>query len=159
MSTSSRLAMKTLLVALWLLTCITASAAPNLKLPSFPASILEAQFPVFKGDSKSLADLRHYRQQLEFFREQSLEGYNRALKKHLLELKRFDSELEKARAAGRITSEEYDALHQSVVSELEKSAPSGDYMELYGTYLAKYKKERDWVVPEISALERERVKF
>lgn len=151
--------MKALLVALWLLATSPTSPTPNLEPPSFPASILEAQFPEFKGDTKSLADLRRYRQQLEFFREQSLEGYNRALKKHLVNLKRFDGELERAHALGRVTTDEYDSLHQRIVTELEKSAQSGDYMEIYRTYLAKYKSERNWLLPEISAIERERVKF
>jgi hypothetical protein len=151
--------MKFLLIILCLFVYIEAMAATSLKPPSFPASILEEQFPVFKSDSKSLADLRHHRQQLEFFREQSLEGYNRALKTHLNELKRFDINLEKTHIARRISTKEYESLHQSLVSELEKSAPTGEYMQLYNSYLVKYKKERDWVLPEIDTLEKERVKF
>ena len=151
--------MKHLLAVFCLFVSFMGMAAPAPKPPSFPASILEAQFPVFKGDAKVLADLRRHRQQLEYFREQSLEGYNRALKKHLVELKRFDKDIETSRAAGRVTADEYDTLHQHVVSELEKSAPSGDYIEIYVSYLEKYKKERDWVLPEISTLEKERVKF
>ena len=151
--------MKALFVVLWLLTASPILASSNLEPPSFPASILATQFPEFKGDMKSLGDLRRYRQQLEFFREQLLEGYNRALKKHLVNLKRFDSELERAHASGHVTTDEYDSLHQRIVSELEKSARSGDYMEFYRTYLAKYKSERDWLLPVISAIERERIKF
>src|SRR5690554_5879603 len=106
--------MKALLVALWLLATSPAATAASLEPPSFAASILEAQFPEFSGDTESITDLRRYRQQLEFFRAQSLEGYNRALKKHLLNLKRFDDDLEKAHASGRVTTDEYDVLHQRI---------------------------------------------
>lgn len=154
-----RIVMRTFIAALTLTASFSASGQIKLQPPSFPASILEAQFPAFKGDSKPLSDLRRHRQQLEFFREQSLEGYNRALKKHLAEVRRFDGEVEKARASGRMTAEEYETLHRAIEIEFEKSGPSGDYLDIYSTYLEKYKNERDWVLPEISALERERVKF
>lgn len=151
--------MKSFIVAIWLLTATTPALAQNLKPPSFPASILEAQFPIFKGNADSLADLRRYRQELEFFRAQSLEGYNRALQKHLFQVKRFDAELEKSHATGQITTEEYNSLHQAIADELEKSAPSGEYMDLYRNYLAKYKSQRDWVLPEITTVEKSRLKF
>lgn len=151
--------MKRILLSLCFATSLAVASEGTLKLPSFSSSIIEAQFPVFKGDNKSLADLRRHRQQLEYFREQSLEGYNRALRKHVSDLSRFDKKLEIDRAAGRITSEQYEALHQAILSEIEKSGPSGEYIEVYLAHLAKYKKERDWLLPEIAALERERVKF
>lgn len=151
--------MKTIAAAILLFCELHTALGQTFLVPSFPAKILEAQFPLFKGDSSSVPDLRHYRQQLEYFRDQSLEGYNRALKKYLLTLKTFDKELEKQRQLGSLKPEEYAKRHQFVLDELEKSGPTGEYMEIYTDFLAKYKKERDWVIPEITSLDRAKVKF
>ena len=151
--------MKSIIIASLIFLVASVATAAEDKPPSFPATILDSQFPNFKGDTNSLCDLRRYRQQLEHFRQKSLEGYNRALQKFLLNLKKHDERLELNYANSLIGNEIYEKNHEYIVNEISKASGTGEYMQIYYDYAGKLKTEHDWLMPEITAREKDKIKF
>ncbi len=150
-------------VALWI--CWTALVAAvsaaqintTFELPSFAATILESQFPEPK--STDLSDLRRHRQDLEFFRESVLEGYNRGLKDYALKLDTASKQLEQNRRMGRIAKDAYGKSHVRIQEELTKLRPDGDYLMVYKLFLARYQRRANWVIQEITRKERQQLRF
>ncbi|TAK99020.1 MAG: hypothetical protein EPO07_11210 [Verrucomicrobia bacterium] len=129
----------------------------NFALPSFPAIILDNQFPEVKG--KELADVGKYLQTLEYFREFVLENYNKGVIKYVAKLKSADAELEARRRTGRVSNQEYDTYHSRLKEEFENSGLKGDYMQVYERNLARYRSEAKWAQNEKKRLERERLRL
>ena len=81
-----------------------ASASVANGLPSFGEAILKEQFPEYQESQTNVErGLRHYRVQLENFREEVLEGFNRAVIDFRSKLVESDEQLELDRNKGRIT--------------------------------------------------------
>jgi len=146
-------------LVVFLFSQLVAANAPN-GLPSFGEAILKEQFPEYQ-ESKTNVErgLRRYRVQLETFREEVLEGFNRAVLEYRRKLVESDQKLELDRKKGRITKEQYAVRHQYIKSELGKSKGSGEYMKAYFLYLGKYKAESKWVVQELAVEEKKKFKF
>jgi hypothetical protein len=152
--------MKQLAVAILLALTTTVSLAQGqFDFPSFGERILEAQFPKFDKSQVTLTSLRKYRIELEYFRDQILEGYNRAVKDYVAELGEFDTKLELARKKGEISTSEYERQHARVAEEYKNAGADGDLLKPYFTYLNKYKSEARFVINEIKNKEKELIKF
>lgn len=137
-----------------------AQAQQVASLPSFQQTDLAAEFPEYKeSGSNEERGLRRYRSQLEYFREEALEGYNKdiiAFRKQLVET---DRQLELDRKKGRVSEEEYKEQHKAIAQELGNSNGSGQYMRAYYTFMKKYKSESRWVIDELSRLEKRKFRF
>ena len=72
------------------LTASASFAQGGLEFPSLRARILEQQFPKFDKTNVTLTSLRKYRTELEYFRDEVLEGYNKAVKEYVAELGEYD---------------------------------------------------------------------
>jgi len=130
---------------------LSSYAAPNeLRLPSLPATTLKEQFP--KVPSVALTSLRLYRQDLEFFRKNVLEGYNQALIIHAGEVDEASKQLEKERAAGRINADDYNRMHQYLKVELARLGKNGDYLKAYLNYFSLYKDRMNWADSSIAEI-------
>lgn len=116
------------------------------------AAHLLGVFPEFKGRSTELADLRHYRQQLEGYREGTLEIFNQAIEAYSNALKEFSSKLEARLARGEIPQGEYDRLIDVHDQGLRRCMATGRFMQAYHTALGKYRAEVRWVVDEMLRL-------
>jgi len=134
-------------------------AAETTSMPSFGASILKEQFPVYRQQPNVVSGLRTYRAELEYFRQNSLEGYNRAIQQYREQLIEADKNLEIARGTGKIATEEYTKDHGYLVSEFEKSSEKGEYLAAYYQYFKRYAEESKWVEAEIVREERGKFKF
>ncbi|GEM_PF-2935454 len=128
-------------------------------LPSFGESISKEQFPEYRESENVERGLRRYRVQLEYFREEVLEGYNRAVLEYRKKLVEYDKKFEIDRKKGKIKEEEYNTKHLYLTNELRKSRGSGEYMNAYFTYLKKYKAEAKWIKSEIEREEKKRFVF
>ena len=96
-----------------------ASASVANGLPSFGEAILKEQFPEYQESQTNVErGLRHYRVQLENFREEVLEGFNRAVIDFRSKLVESDEQLELDRNKGRITTEQYVERHEYIKSEM-----------------------------------------
>lgn len=142
-----------------LLLIFSVNAYAETPLPSFGSAILNEQFPEYKELSDVERGLRKYRTQLEYFRQEILEGYNRAVLLHRQELVNADSQLELDHKRGRITSIAYAERHDYLLKEFAKSQGNGEYMTAYFTYLEKYKTEVKWVNAEIAVEEKKKFRF
>jgi hypothetical protein len=142
-----------------LLLTFSANANDEKALPSFGETILKEQFPEYKESSDVERGLRRYKVQLESFREEILEGYNRSVINYRQQLVDADSGLELDYKKGRINSEIYNGRHDYIKKELIKSSGSGEYLAAYFMYLNKYKTEIKWVNEEIAVEEKKKFKF
>ncbi|EGQ9250183.1 hypothetical protein [Vibrio parahaemolyticus] len=146
-------------IPLLILSCISFSSYPS-ELPSFGETILGEQFPEYVESSSNIErGLRRYRVQLEVFREDVLEGYNRGVQEYREKLVAADTKLELDRKKGRIPKDDYQKQHNYIKEELDRSKGSGQYMKAYFTYLRKYKSESKWVVKELGMEEKRKFKF
>jgi len=152
--------MNRIVAALVIALATTATMAQDeLKFPSLGERILETQFPKFDKNNVTLTSLRKYREELEYFRDEILEGYNRAIKEYVAALGEFDRKLELARRTGKISKEQYERMHARVADEYKNASGDGDLLRSYFTYLSKYKSEARFVINEIKNREKELIKF
>ncbi len=142
-----------------LLIISSAGAAVDAQLPSFGETILKEQFPEYKESEDVERGLRRYLAQLEYFRQEILEGYNRSILDFRQQLVDADSALELDRKKGRVDDSAYTGRHDYIAVELKRSQGSGDYMAAYYSYLKKYKVEIKWVNAEIAVEEKKKFKF
>lgn len=146
-------------VLLLILVATPGFAQGTLEFPSLGAKILEKQFPKFDKTNVTLTSLRRYRTELEYFRDEVLEGYNTAVREYVAELGQFDTQLERARKNGEVSEVDYKRMHQHLVDEYEKAGPKGELLKPYFTYLKKYQSEATFVIHEINNKEKELMKF
>jgi hypothetical protein len=152
--------MKYLMTALVLLLVATPGFAQGkLEFPSLGAKILEKQFPQFDKTNVTLTSLRKYRTELEYFRDEVLEGYNKAVSEYVAELGEFDKRLELARKNGAISESDYQRMHERVADEYNNAGANGDLLKPYFTYLKKYQSEATFVINEINNKEKELIRF
>jgi len=139
---------------------LNAFAQPSSDLPSpFGKSISQEQFPEYKELRNVERGLRRYRTELEYFRAEILERYNRAVLDYREKLVDSDKQVEIDRKKGMIADEEYKVRHFYIKDELRKSRGSGEYMKVYFTYLKKYRSEARWVRSEIEVEKKARFRF
>jgi hypothetical protein len=112
-------------------------------LPVKPdASALGSAFPKCET-MNSVSGIQRCRQDLELYRETTLEDYNSDLQQYIAELKQLDGRLELARAQGKISSGRYSELHEKIKTELSKSSEhDGRYVRTYLAYAHKYRDEQ-----------------
>lgn len=142
-----------------LFVCNFSSANTETTLPSFGETILKEQFPEYKESADVERGLRRYRVQLESFRDEVLEGYNRSVSEYRQQLIDSDGKLELDQKRGRITSEIYTERHDYLRKELTKSQGNGEHMVAYFNYLEKYQAEVKWVNAEIEVEVKKKLKF
>lgn len=123
----------------------------DIHLPSLPIITLDQQFP--RDPQISIPKLQLYKQDLEFFRRQTLEGFNRALIIDAAEVDEASKRLETDNANGKVSQQDYQRIHGYLVVELMKLRRSGDYMATYYDYLNKYKSRMNWADDQIKAIE------
>ena len=128
-------------------------------LPSFSETIRTEQFPEYKELADVSRGLRRYRSQLESFREEVLEGYNRAVLGYGKRLINIDKKLELDRKKGRITPEIYKERHTYLRQEFFQSRGSGAYLKPYFSYLKKYKAEMRWSKRELAVEKKNKFRF
>ena len=136
-----------------------AAVSQTVELPSFGESVLAEQFPEYQESSDVERGLRRYRSQLEHFREEVLEGFNRGVMEYRQKLVETDAKLELDRKKGRISKEDYLEQHDYIAQELKKSNRSGEHMKAYFTFLGKYKSESRWVIEELAREEKKKFRF
>lgn len=129
------------------------------EMPSFGDSDLKEQFPEYQEAKNVERGLRRYLVHLESFRQDSLEGYNRAIIVHRENLVNADRKLEIDHKKGRINKEEYIDKHDYIKRELRKSRGKGSYFKAYFAYLKRYKSEAKWASDEILREEKKKFKF
>ncbi|MCI5145609.1 MAG: hypothetical protein D3923_08770 [Candidatus Electrothrix sp. AR3] len=128
-------------------------------LPSFTETILAEQFPEYKELADVSRGLRRYRSQLESFREEVLEGYNRAVLNYGKRLIDIDRKLELDRKKDRISNGIYKKHHEYLRQEFFQSRGSGEYLKPYFFYLKKYKAEMRWSKRELAVETKNKFKF
>jgi hypothetical protein len=142
-----------------LLAISSAGTAIDAQLPSFGETILKEQFPEYKESADVERGLRRYLAQLEYFRQEILEGYNRSILDFRKQLIDADSRLEIDRKKGRVDDSAYTGRHDYIAGELKRSQRNGDHMAAYYSYVQKYKAEIKWVNAEIAVEEKKKFKF
>lgn len=113
----------------------------DLERPFFDYESLEEQFPRFDTKNANIMSLTSYREELEIFRENDLEGFNRELIDYIAQLKVYDKRLLSARRKRQISSNKYKKEHDWLVREFPKTRESGSYMREYRKYLRKYRSQ------------------
>ena len=129
----------------------------EISIPRFEKQLLGNLFPTI--DDYSLPSLRKYRQELEIFREGVLEAYNKTLLTHDEKIRKLDRRIEKLRALGKLSIEEYLKYRNYVIDETKRMQPGGDLRITYKNNFVRYKRNADWVINEIKSKERERIRF
>jgi hypothetical protein len=129
-------------------------------LPSFLEKPPMEQFPEYReSTSDILHGLMRYRSELENFREEILEGYNRSVVAFIDQLTDAANQLEMEYMRGTITRAVYDQRHAYLVAELGKTREKGKYMAGYYGCLKKYKSEIKLVAVQIAKKKKEGFRF
>ena len=129
-------------------------------LPSFVEKPPMEQFPEYmESTSDILHGLMRYKAQLELFREEILEGYNRSVVAYIDQLTDSANQLELEYMRGTITRAIYDQRHAYLVAELGKTREKGKYMAVYYGCLGKYKSEIKLVVQQIAKKKKDGIRF
>lgn len=146
---------RALMGAFLIIRSASALAADNLTMPTQPRPLdSKALFPECKiPDVNPLPSLRRCRSDLEVFRESTLEGYNKKIKRYIENLKSQDSMLQLRLAAKSISLAEYQKLHEKIASGLAVAGPDGELMESYFDGVIHYQKLANWVISEIENIE------
>ncbi len=128
-------------------------------LPSLPAATLDEQFP--RDSSHDIESLKKYKQDLEYFREKTLEGYNRSLIAYANTINESSKKLEELRRVQQVGDSDYEYFHRLLKDELQKLSRSGEYMALYFAALHKYQGRVKLADEEISqlALDERRTRY
>lgn len=122
------------------------------QMPSLQSVTLREQFPKYRHIT--IESMIKYKQDLEDFRGFVLEGYNRALKQHAINVDESSKRLERLRASGKLSGEEYEGNHFLLKEELRKLGATGEYLRVYHDFLIRYQDQVRFANQQKEVLER-----
>ena len=129
-------------------------------LPLFVEKSPMEQFPEYReATGDVISHLKRYMSQLEWFRVDVLEGYNRSVIAFIDQLTAAANQLELEYIRGVVARSDYDQRHAYIVAELGKTREKGKYMAAYFTCLGKYRFEARLVAEQIARRQKDALRF